>query len=288
MILVCNEKNRRNHYNKDMKTQTILLLTFVLLLTSCGPAPLPASPAAVAFTEQPTFTPKPPTATPPATASPTPTSNRSAVFTTVENSVEARISASDEYAPASVGLTFFAGGAARTGDDGRARLDLAPEGTILRVAPNTIFSLSEPKEENNEPFTLLELFIGQIYIILSGGELQVKTPSGVAAVRGSMIGVSYEPKTGAMTATCLEGHCSLRNNDGIVELVAGQAADIRAGILSREPRPITDAELQNWLDFTPELDGLLDHLPNLRDRINNLPKPPGILPRPPFPRPKLP
>jgi hypothetical protein len=98
----------------------------------------------------------------------------------------------------------------------------------------------------------------------------------VAAVRGSMLGVSYEPKTGNMTATCLEGHCSLQNNAGIVELVAGQAADIRAGIISREPRPITDAELLNWFEFTPELDGLLDRLPNLRDRINILPRRPHI------------
>ncbi len=262
-----------------MKIQVILLLTLILLLTSCGPAPLPASTKAAAATEGPTSTPTPVPATPLPTASPAPTSNRSAAFTELENTVEARPSASDEYAPASVGLTLFAGGAARTGDDGRARLDLSPDGTIIRLAPNTIFTLSELKEENSGPFTILKLLIGQIYIILSGGELQVETPSGVAAVRGSMIGVSYDPKTGAMTATCLEGHCSLRNSEGIVELVAGQAADIRDGILSREPRSITDVELLDWFEFTPELDGLLDRLPNLRDRIDNLPRLPRI-PRP--------
>lgn len=279
MIQVCNEKNGRSQYNKDMKTQAILVLTVILLLVSCGPAPLPALTEAVATTEETISTPKPVPATTRPTASPTPKSNRSAAFALVENTVEARPSASDEYAPASVGLTLFAGGAARTGDDGRARLDLSPDSTIIRLAPNTIFTLSELKEENGGPFTILKLFIGQIYIILSGGELQVETPSGVASVRGSMLGVSYDPQIGSMTATCLEGHCSLRNDEGIVELIAGQAADIRDGILSREPRPITDMELGDWFEFTPELDGLLDRLPNLRDRIDNLPRLPRSRPR---------
>jgi hypothetical protein len=197
----------------------------------------------------------------------------------VENTVEARPSPTDEYAPARVGLTLFTGGAARTGDDGRARLDLVPDATILRLAPNTIFTLSDLEEREDGPLTILKLFIGKIYILLSGGELQVETPSGLASVRGSMMGVSYDPKTGAMTATCLEGHCSLQNSEGIVELIAGQAADIRDGILSREPRDITDGELLDWFEFTPELDELRDRLPTLRDRLDNLPKLPRPRPR---------
>jgi hypothetical protein len=53
-----NDKNRGNRYNEDMKTQTIFLLTFILLLTSCGPAALPASTVAGAAIEKPTRTPK--------------------------------------------------------------------------------------------------------------------------------------------------------------------------------------------------------------------------------------
>jgi hypothetical protein len=260
-----------------MKTHTILLLTFILFLTSCGPAPLPAlTPltATGAATEEPTRTlmPAPPTATPRPTASPTPRSNRSAAFGMVENAVEARKSATEKYAPASLGSTFPAGGQAFTGEDGLARLDLSPDGTIIRMAPNTLFTLSSLEEIESDPFTELKLFFGQVYIILQGGELQVKTPGGVAAVRGSMLGISYTPKTNTMTATCLEGHCSLRNEAGIIELVEGQAADILQGVLAREPRPITDAELGNWLEYTPELDSLLDRLPFLRDRINRLPE----------------
>ncbi|RJP54530.1 MAG: hypothetical protein C4583_02675 [Anaerolineaceae bacterium] len=262
-----------------MKTKAILLSTVILLLASCGLAPLPASTKAAAATEEPTSTPTRVPATARPMASPAPTSARSALFAEVENAVEARPSPADEYTPASVGLTILTGGAARTGDDGRARLDLSPDATILRLAPNTIFTLSELEENEDGPFTILKLFIGRIYIILSGGELQVETPSGLASVRGSMMGVSYDPKTGAMTATCLEGHCSLRSRDHSIDLVAGQAADILDGILAREPRVITDGELLDWFEFTPELDGLLDRLPNLRDRLDNLPKLPRPRPR---------
>lgn len=276
MKQVCNEETPGNNYNKVMKAQTILQLTIFLILVSCGPAPLPTPTEAGVATKEPTRTPAPSTATPRPTASPTPRSNRTAIFGMVENTVDARKSETDEYAPASLGLTFPVGGQARTGEDGRARLNLAPDETIIRLAPNTLFTLSSLEEKKSNPFTLLELFFGQIYIILSGGELQVKTPSGTAAVRGSMLGVSYDPETKTMTATCIEGHCSLRNEAGIIELVEGQAADILQGILSTKPRLITDAELLDWLEFTPELDGLLDFLPTLRDRIDILPDRPRI------------
>ncbi len=266
-------------YNWIMNMRKTLLLTLTLMLVSCGPTPPPPSTEAGAATEGPTSTPTPVPATPLPTASPAPTSARSALFTEVENAVEARPSPSDEYAPASVGLTILTGGAARTGDDGRARLDLLPDATILRLAPNTIFALSELEETDDGPFTILKLFIGKIYIILSGGELQVETPSGLASVRGSMMGVSYDPKTGAMTVTCLEGHCRLQNRDHGIDLVAGQAADIRDGALSDEPRDLTDGELLDWFEFTPELGELGDRLPNLRDRINNLPRLPRPRPR---------
>ena len=190
--------------------------------------------------------------------------------------MEARVSTSDEYAPASTGLLVSTGGAVRTGEDGRARLDLLPEITIIRVAPSTIFSIPELKEQDNEPFSFLELFIGQIYIILSGGELQVKTPSGVASVRGSMLGVSYDPKTGAMTASCLEGHCSLQNKAGRIDLVGGQAADILDGRLSTDPRTLTDGELINWLENAPELNDLIDKIPNLPNFFDRIPKIPKI------------
>ncbi|MEW5940805.1 MAG: FecR family protein, partial [Chloroflexota bacterium] len=165
------------------------------------------------------------------------------------------------------------GGEARTNETGKARLDLLPDGTILRLPPNSSFKLTELQGDQSSPFTRLGLFFGKIFIILSGGELEVETPSGVAAVRGSMMSVYYDPETGNLTATCLEGHCSLRNDKGVIELAEGQAADIRDGVLSNAPRALTDAELLDWLNFVPETDRVLDRLPRLRqlrDRIREI------------------
>jgi len=273
-------------YNVDMKTRIVLLLTLCLVLTSCQPtATPPPSTSTGAATEEltATLTAVPPTATLSETVAPTPTSGRSAVFTVVENAVESRPAETDAYAPAAIGVTFPIGGQARTGEDGRARLDLAPDGTIVRVVPNTIFTLPALEKKNDVPFTKIKLFIGQIFIILSGGELEVETPSGVATVRGSMMGVSFNPEDGTMTATCLEGHCNLRNDSGSIDLTAGQAADIRDGILSREPRAITDTEISDWFEFAPELNEMRDRLPDVfrvRDRLPTRAPRPTRPPRP--------
>ena len=265
-----------------MKARFVLTLLLLSALIACTPTLPPPTPAATGTTlaeRTSTPTPKAPTRTPRPTVSPVPTPSRTAAISLIENLVESRHSDAVDFSPASDGQFLPVGGQARTGEEGRARLDLAPDGTIIRLAPNTFFTLTKLEDEADNPFTLLELFFGKIYIILSGGELQVQTPSGVAAVRGSMLGVSYDPETKTMTATCLEGHCSLRNDKGVVDLVAGQAADIRDGVLSHGPRDITDQELFDWLEFAPELNNFPDLLAGLRDRINRLPKLPRRWPK---------
>lgn len=265
------------------RTRSALSLFLLITLMACAPRALPPTSTA---TLQPTrastktFTPTPtPTPTRTATPSPAPTPSRRAEISLVEPLVEARVSASGTFSAAAPGVTLPVGGEARTGDDGRARLDLAPDGTIIRLAPNTHFTVSQLEEQDGNPFTLLKLFFGKLYIILSGGELQVDTPSGVASVRGSMMSVSFDPDTKAMTVTCLEGHCSLQKDKDTIELVAGQAADILNGILSRGPRDLTDAEIFEWLDYAPELKDFPDLLGRLRDRIDKLPKLPRFWPK---------
>lgn len=262
-------------------TVTVLLLVALVACTP-GAASL-ASTANIPPTNVDTETPTPklntPSPTDTATASPVPTPSRIASISLVEPLVEARASASIDFSAAAPGVTLPVGGEARTGEAGRTRLDLAPGGTIIRLAPNTHFTVSKLGEESGNPFTKLELFFGQLYIILSGGQLDVQTPSGVASVRGSMMSVSYDPDENIMTVTCLEGHCSLRTENGIIELVAGQAADIIKGILSRGPRDLTDGEIYGWLENAPELKDFPDVLGRLCDRIDKLPKLPRRWPR---------
>ena len=266
------------------RVRSALTIFLLLALMACAPnmaAPSSTAviPSRIANTDSPTPKQNTPTATLTPTASPVPTPSRTAAISLVEPLVESRASASVDFSAAAPGVMLPVGGEARTGEAGRARLDLAPDGTIIRLAPNTYFTVSKLEEESGSPFTELELFFGQIYIILSGGELSVQTPSGLASVRGSMMGVSYDPNTKSMTVTCLEGHCSLRNDKGIIELVAGQAADILNGILSRAPRDLTDGEIYGWLENAPELKDFPNVLGRLRDRIDKLPKLPRRWPR---------
>jgi hypothetical protein len=260
-----------------MTQRLTYLLTFVLLLNACAPSsPPPAPTQAVAAQTQadPTAKRDPATATATVTRVPsatsTPKSTRTASFAEVNGLVEMRASQKEEFAAATPGAAFSVGGEARTGQDGKARLNLLPDGTILRLAPNSSFTLADLSGDEANPFTRLELLVGKIFIILTGGELEVQTPSGVASVRGSMLGVSFDPVKNIMSAMCAEGHCSLKNDSGVIELTAGQAADIRNGVLSSAPRSITDAEWLDWIQNVPEVETLINRFPRLQDLIKKL------------------
>jgi hypothetical protein len=271
-----------------MNRRFILLLACSLLLGACAPATsLPAPTATGTSAEQPSPTPIPATATPipSPTATATPVSNRTATFADILNAVDARTSQNVDFAPANLGQILKSGGEARTGEDGKARLDLAPDGTIIRVAPNSTFTVLQLYGDETSPYTKLELFIGKVWILLKGGSLDVETPSGVASVLGSLLGVSYDPETNSVTATCLEGHCRLANGDKVIELTEGQAADILNGVLADTPRYMTIEEVSEWLSEAPELRDFLDKLPDipgipgdLFDRLGDRINIPGGLP----------
>lgn len=189
----------------------------------------------------------------PAPAS-TPTAEpRTAVFAEIENDVQARLTTDDPYTVATIGQAIPVGGQARSGEDSRARLDLLPDATIVRLGPSTQFTLTELRMDAGNPATRLRLLGGQLWIVLNGGALEVETDLGTAAVRGSMMGVLYDAVAGFMKVTCLEGHCSLSNQAGATELTAGQASEIRAaGEPPSPPRPMNDEEYIEWKKNVPE------------------------------------
>lgn len=235
-----------------MKHKLTRLLSLALLLNACSS---PASPAAPTTSGG---------GAPQANATPTasaPAASRIATLTEMTGQVETRASASDAFTPASLGAVLAVGGETRTSEDGKARLDLAPEGTIIRVVPNSSFTLADLSGDSANPSSKIKLFFGKVFIILKGGSLEVETPSGVAAVRGSLLGIAYDPETKKVTATCLEGHCSLANEEGEIELEDGEAADIVDGDLSDEARLMTEEELSEWTEENPDLEEYLDEWP---------------------------
>ncbi|KAF0107415.1 MAG: hypothetical protein FD146_1893 [Anaerolineaceae bacterium] len=235
-----------------MKTRMMvsILVAAALLLAACGrPATTVPPPPQTSAAPLPTAT-----RTPTATAAPVP---RSAKFTEILNTVEARLQGSGDFAPASVGQAISAGGEARSGEDGRARLDLLPEGSIVRIGPNSSFVLKEIAADPVSPSTRLELLLGQLWIILNGGALDVETPNGLAAVRGSYLGVSYNPETDQTVITCLEGSCTLENGLGKVELTNGEMAVITGNNPPEGPFPMTQDEFDQWFENTLEAWDLL-------------------------------
>jgi len=182
-----------------------------------------------------------------------PESSRSAVFQQIEDDVRARDDDAATFSAASVGQILTINAQAQTGAPGRARLDLLPEATILRMGPNTLFTVEELSMEGNDPLTRLRLTAGQVWIILLGGSLEVETPNGIAGVRGSFMGVNYDAEKMSMSTTCLEGTCDLSNDLGRTDLATGEAADIPgANQPPSSSRPLTTDEQVGWLWNNPE------------------------------------
>lgn len=174
-----------------------------------------------------------------------------ATFSEIQGQVQSRPDVDAAFSPVTDGATLAPGGQAQTGEDGRARLTL-PDGSIVRMAENTEFQLNESESGLNGLLHRLRLEFGQLWIILSGQALEVDTPSGVASVRGSYMSVFYDPATGLLYITCLEGECSLTNAGETVILTAGQSATI--GGLDEAPVAgvMTAEDFDAWLEYNPE------------------------------------
>jgi hypothetical protein len=182
---------------------------------------------------------------------------RSAILSELQNSVDARQEAAGSWQSALEGQQLEAGGGAKTGEESRVRIDIT-DGTLVRIAANTVFELSEFSPEVTDPFTILLLEAGRVFVQLTrapgGGTFVIETPVGSATVRGSLMSVAYDPVTGRMTITCLEGQCRLSGGaGGAVDLRAGeQSAIAGAGQNPAPGQPMDDAQLAEWAREFPE------------------------------------
>ncbi len=180
----------------------------------------------------------------------------SAKLTELTGLVQLKQNAEAEFAPASPDSSLDVNGQVQTGDDGRVRLDLS-SGTIIRIAPSSIFTLTSNDETEGGLITRIQLEAGKIFIILNGGQADVETPSGVASVRGSYMKVEVDPVTKMIYITCLEGDCSASNPAGAVNFTNGQsvvlfAQDEQGNWTVPSVGQMTPEEFQEWLDENPE------------------------------------
>ena len=189
-------------------------------------------------------------------------STLSAALSELTGKVELKEAGTEAFVPASIDSTLGVNGQIQTGDDGRVRLDLST-GTIIRVAPSSMFILTANDEVEGGLATKIKLELGKIFIILNGGTAEVETPSGVASVRGSYMKVEVDPETGDVHVTCLEGDCSAGNPAGTVSFTKGEKTILfhqndDGSWTMPDVDPMTPDEFQEWLDENPEAQELFN------------------------------
>lgn len=198
----------------------LLLTTFLLLNSACQPTQT-ASPLTGALSE-------------------------------LSGSVESKSAAETVFQSAQTGDLIQVNDQVQTGNDGRVRVDLS-SGTIIRVAPTSLFTLTSNEVVEDGLATKLKLELGRIFVILNGGSVDVETPSGVASVRGSYMMIEIDPDTQDVIVTCLEGNCSA----GGIEFTDGQKVTFHYDPASGKYGPpvleaMTEEDFQLWLESNPE------------------------------------
>ena len=177
----------------SVRTYSSLVVLGALVLSGCGPRPTPT-----------------PTAPPP---TPNP---RTAIVSEIVNDVTARPAPSDPFTQIATGFVLALGGQIRTGDASNARLDFS-DGTIVRIAASSSFLMQNAEPAPDGFVRRLQFEAGKLWVSLTGGEMQVETPIGVASVRGSFAVFEYDPgdpndpTDDVLILQCLEGQCGFGN-----------------------------------------------------------------------------
>ena len=213
-------------------TAAVLLLAAVLILIRLQPTP-PRVEASIATLTGPT----------PAALT--------ARLNEIQGIVTARQAGQAQFVPVTPGLVLNVSSAVKTGEQSKVRLDLSNQ-SIVRLGENTLFVFQGEVKASDGYHYLINLGIGELWIILRDGQLEVQTPSGLAAVRGSFLHVVYYPEDQSTQITCLEGNCNLKNAGGKVDLVAGQTAIVYNVDVPPVTGRMNNHDVTQWLVNNPE------------------------------------
>ena len=144
-----------------------------------------------------------------------------------------------------------------TYENGQIRLAFS-SGTIVRVSPLTTFIVKNLDNQSGSPTAELRLEVGEVWVILNGGNLTVDTSAGSATVEGSFMSVKGRLNKLGTFITCLEGNCRVQNRVGIVALIAGQYAELDGLDLPIRPGRMSPKHIALWLETNPEAEEILD------------------------------
>lgn len=152
---------------------------------------------------------------------------------------EVTVFAADQAAegvPADADMPLEAGDRVVTGADGTCEIALDAEHAIT-LKENSSFTLSKPAKAD----TILELTVGSLLAkfskLLAGQSVKVRTPTAVAAVRGTELGVEVEGSE-SHVAVFDEGRVEVESEGGKETLISNQETVVRRGARPLAPYQI--------------------------------------------------
>ncbi len=207
----------------------LAMALILLALAGCQPEATPTAlalpPTNTAAAASPT--PAAPTATLPPTPTPTPLPPQAKVLE-VLNLVQAHDIPGVDWAPARVDMPLYSGGEVWAKEESSSLLSLLTDANLMRVAPNTIFSLSQPQETS----LTIHLQEGQIWLNVNdlpeGGEMEVETPTAVAAIRGTKLSVRVFPD-GTTIIDSYSGQVEVTSKTGAPAVIVGYDKSLKEG-----------------------------------------------------------
>ncbi len=159
------------------------------------------------------------------------------------NQVDGHARPGESWIPAFEAMDIFLGGEVRAGEASTARLEL--EKSLIRVAPNTIFTLNQPDDQTLR----LNLQEGQIWLnvegLAPGEKFEVETPGASASVRGTRFSVRV--RKGQMTTiSVMDGTVLVTGAVSTVIVPEGTNTTILTGGDPTDPVPMTTEEQLGW------------------------------------------
>jgi LysM repeat protein len=176
---------------------------------------------------------------------PSATPERSAVIESAVGTVEWRASSKAEWAAAQVGQVLAEGAEVRTGASSTAALRLT-EGSKIYVGPSSevVVNLLNPFMDSR--LTVLDVGRGQLWVLLNGGSLDIKTPLGTATAREAYLSLNYQPQGQDLDITCLQGMCGF----GTILIPAG--SKLSDAQTNTAVEPMGFADFGAWGQSVPE------------------------------------